>query len=52
MAVKRAAVDRIVDQGVIMAFDHDIEAPLATFTRDGKKLVTHVVDEPTGATQA
>lgn len=52
MAVKRAAVDRIVDQGVIMAFDHDIGAPLATFTRDGKKLVTHVVDELIGVTQA
>jgi len=43
MAVKRAALERIVDKGVVMAFDHDTETPLATFTSDGKKLVRHVV---------
>lgn len=52
MAVKRAALDRIVDQRVVMAFDHDVDAPLATFTRDGKKLVAHPVDEATGELKA
>ena len=45
MIVKRAAFDRIVDQGVVMAFDHDIDMPLATFTRDGKKLIAHAVTD-------
>ena len=50
MAVKREAVARIVDQDVIMAFDHDIDAPLAKFVSDGKKLITHPVNEKTGET--
>ncbi len=45
MMVKRAAFQRIVDQGVVMAFDHDIDMPLATFTQDGKKLVAHAVTD-------
>ncbi|MCD6249696.1 MAG: MBL fold metallo-hydrolase [candidate division Zixibacteria bacterium] len=45
MIVKRAAFERIVDQGVVMAFDHDIDMPLATFTKDGKELVAHAVTE-------
>jgi glyoxylase-like metal-dependent hydrolase (beta-lactamase superfamily II) len=39
MAVKREALARIVDHDVVMAFDHDIEAPLARFKSDGKKLI-------------
>ena len=45
MIVKRVAYDRIVDQGVVMAFDHDIDMPLATFTHEGKKLVAHAVTD-------
>lgn len=48
MAVKRTALDRIVDQDVVMAFDHDVDMPLATFTREDRKLVAHPVDETTG----
>lgn len=44
MAVKRAALERIVDREVVMAFDHDTDAPLARFTRDGKKLIAHPID--------
>lgn len=44
MAVKREALERIVDKGVVMAFDHDVDTPLATFTSDGKKLVRHAVN--------
>ena len=44
MAVKRAALERIVDKDVVMAFDHDVETPLATFTSDGKKLIRHAVN--------
>lgn len=45
MTVKRAAYDRIADQGVVMAFDHDIDMPMATFTRQEKKLVAHAVTD-------
>ncbi|MEW5795563.1 MAG: MBL fold metallo-hydrolase [Candidatus Zixiibacteriota bacterium] len=48
MAVKREALKRIVDKGVIMAFDHDIEAPLAEFTEHEGKLIAHAIDEKTG----
>lgn len=44
MAVKRAALERIVDREVVMAFDHDIDAPLARFTSDGRKMIAHPVD--------
>jgi len=33
---------------VIMAFDHDIEAPLAEFTDQDGKLTAHPIDEKTG----
>jgi len=49
MAVKRAALERIVDKDVVMAFDHDIETPLATFTSDGPTLVRHAVTESAAA---
>jgi glyoxylase-like metal-dependent hydrolase (beta-lactamase superfamily II) len=45
MTVKRAALKRIVDQGVVMAFDHDIDMPLATFTQEEKKIVAHAVTD-------
>jgi glyoxylase-like metal-dependent hydrolase (beta-lactamase superfamily II) len=48
MAVKREALKRIVNKGVIMAFDHDIEAPLAEFTEEDGKLTAHPIDEKTG----
>lgn len=48
MRVKREALARIVDKGVIMAFDHDIEAPLAEFTEQDGKLIAHAIDERTG----
>jgi glyoxylase-like metal-dependent hydrolase (beta-lactamase superfamily II) len=43
MAIKRVALERIVDKDVVMAFDHDTETPLAKFTSDGKKLIRHAV---------
>jgi glyoxylase-like metal-dependent hydrolase (beta-lactamase superfamily II) len=48
MAVKRETLKRIVGRDVMMAFDHDIDAPLATFTEEGGKLTTHPIDELTG----
>ena len=48
MRVKREALTRIVNKGVIMAFDHDIEAPLAEFTEQDGKLIAHPIDERTG----
>jgi len=48
MAVKREMLKRIVGKDVVMAFDHDIDAPLATFTEEGGKLTAHPIDELTG----
>ena len=52
MRVKREALKRIVNKGVIMAFDHDIEAPLAEFTDQDGKLTAHPIDERTGQRKA
>jgi len=30
---------RIVDQNVVMAFDHDVDMPLARVVKDGRRLV-------------
>jgi glyoxylase-like metal-dependent hydrolase (beta-lactamase superfamily II) len=51
MAAKREALKRIVDKDVIMAFDHDIDAPLVKFTEKDGKLIAHPVDELTGQTK-
>ncbi len=51
MAAKREALKRIVNHDVIMAFDHDIEAPLAKFTEQDGKLIAHPIDELTGQTK-
>ena len=48
MAVKREALKRIVNKGVVMAFDHDIDTPLAEFTEQDGKLIAHPIDEQTG----
>jgi len=48
MAVKREALKRIVGRDVVMAFDHDIDAPLAMFTEEEGRLTAHPIDELTG----
>ncbi len=45
MAVKRAALERIVDRDVVMAFDHDVDTPLATFTREEQRIIAHPVEQ-------
>lgn len=43
MEVKRRVLPVILEQGVVMAFDHDIYTPLARIRKDGKKLVTEPI---------
>jgi glyoxylase-like metal-dependent hydrolase (beta-lactamase superfamily II) len=38
MDIKRKTLPRIVDQDVVMAFDHDVTTPLARIVKDGKRL--------------
>jgi len=38
MEIKRRTLPRIVDQDVIMAFDHDVSTPLARIMSDGKRM--------------
>lgn len=46
MEVKRESLPRIVDQDVIMAFDHDTKMPFARIIKDGKRFVAEpVADE-------
>jgi DNA-directed RNA polymerase subunit H (RpoH/RPB5) len=44
MEIKRKTLPRIVDQDVVMAFDHDVSAPLARIVKDGKRLKALPVD--------
>ena len=39
MEIKRKLLPQIIEQQVVLAFDHDTKTPLATVTQDGKKLV-------------
>ena len=43
MEVKRHALPTILEQEVVMAFDHDIYTPLARIKADGRKLVVEPV---------
>jgi len=43
MAIKRQVLPRIVDQDVVMAFDHDIHTPLARIRRIDRKFVVEPV---------
>ncbi|MDH3892571.1 MAG: MBL fold metallo-hydrolase [candidate division Zixibacteria bacterium] len=45
MDVKRNTLPRIVDQNVVMAFDHDVNAPLARVVKDGKRLKALPVEQ-------
>ena len=44
MAFKRNKLPQIIDDGVVMAFDHDINIPLGRVRVDGKRLVVDSVD--------
>ncbi|MBD3258301.1 MBL fold metallo-hydrolase [candidate division GN15 bacterium] len=44
MAVKRRTLPRILENDVIMAFDHDINNPLARIRQEDRKLVAHKVE--------
>jgi len=39
MAIKRKLLPRIIEEDIVMAFDHDVTTPLATITQDGKNLI-------------
>ena len=39
MEIKRKTLPRIVDRDVVMAFDHDVNTPLARVVKDGKRFV-------------
>ena len=43
MKIKRRTLPRVVDQDVVMAFDHDVKTPLARIKQSGKKLVTEPI---------
>ncbi len=43
MEIKRKTLPRIVDQNVVLAFDHDVSMPLARVVKDGKRLVAQPV---------
>jgi glyoxylase-like metal-dependent hydrolase (beta-lactamase superfamily II) len=43
MEVKRRLLPRIVDQDVVVAFDHDVDAPLARIKQAGGRLVAEPV---------
>ncbi len=43
MEIKRRKLPEIVDDGVIMAFDHDTQIPLGRVRRDGKRFVVEKV---------
>ncbi len=45
MEIKRCLLPRIVDQNVIMAFDHDTVTPLARIVSDGKRYKAIPADE-------
>lgn len=47
MEIKRKTLPRIVDQDVVMAFDHDVTAPLARIVKDGKRLKAVPVEDLT-----
>ena len=47
MEIKRQALPRIVDTGVVMAFDHDTTMALATLHKDGKNIVARAVKAET-----
>jgi glyoxylase-like metal-dependent hydrolase (beta-lactamase superfamily II) len=38
MEIKRKTLPRIVDHNVVLAFDHDVNIPLARVVKDGKRL--------------
>ena len=45
MAVKRRTLPRILDQDVVMAFDHDVKTPLARIASSDGKLAVHPVKD-------
>lgn len=45
MEIKRRLLPRIVDQNVVMAFDHDTVTPLARIVSDGKRYKAIAADE-------
>lgn len=45
MEIKRKTLPRIVDQDVVMAFDHDVSAPLARIVKDGKRMKALPVED-------
>lgn len=44
MEIKRRKLDQIIDEQVIMAFDHDVNIPLGVVKREGKRLVVENAD--------
>ncbi len=44
MDVKRKLLPKIIDEKIIMAFDHDVNMPFATVAQDGKKLKVSQVE--------
>ncbi|MEA2031030.1 MAG: MBL fold metallo-hydrolase [candidate division Zixibacteria bacterium] len=45
MEVKRRALPEIVNDGVIVAFDHDVNMPFGRVKQEGKKIKVKAVDE-------
>ena len=43
MEIKRRVLPMILEEGIVMAFDHDIYTPLARIRQDGRKLVTEPI---------
>ena len=44
MEIKRKKLQEIIDDNVIMAFDHDMHIPFARVKADGKRLKIEKVD--------
>jgi glyoxylase-like metal-dependent hydrolase (beta-lactamase superfamily II) len=45
MEIKRKTLSRIVNQNVVMAFDHDVTAPLARIVSDGRRMKALPVED-------
>ncbi|UCC43254.1 MAG: MBL fold metallo-hydrolase [Candidatus Zixiibacteriota bacterium] len=48
MEIKRRELPRIVDTGVVLAFDHDTRMPFGKVRRDGTNLIVEAVDSKVG----
>jgi glyoxylase-like metal-dependent hydrolase (beta-lactamase superfamily II) len=45
MAVKRRVLPRVLEENVVMAYDHDVNIPLGRVRQEGRKYVVTPVDE-------